>query len=52
VNSPLELSEEEESIRCGKIKTHNGALIIQQFETTDADMEDMSDENNLNVEMH
>ncbi len=26
--------------------------MIQQFETTDADMEDMSVENNLNVEMH
>ena len=52
MTSPLELSQEEESILCSVVKNNNGAQMIQQFETTDADMEDMSVENNLNVEMH
>jgi hypothetical protein len=29
----------------------NGGLAVQQFETTDADMEDLSEDNNVNVEM-
>ena len=51
-DSSLELSEEEESMRFGKMTTLNGAHTIQQFETTDADMEDLSEEDNVNVNMH
>jgi hypothetical protein len=38
-------------MRFGKMTTLNGGLAIQQFETTDAEMEDLSEENNVNVEM-
>jgi hypothetical protein len=52
--SPLNLSEESSIPFVKHQKSiHNkiGALAIQQFETTDAEMEDLSDEI-VNVEMH